>query len=89
MTVVVKCARVDPAVEVFASWVRVIDENAPIENRPKLLAMMARDARDWADSRRQQAMRDLYYVAEQIGCVTLLGATHVKGIITDVFGGAA
>ena len=88
MTVAVKCACVDPTVEVFASWVRVL-ENAPIENRPKLLAMMARDARDWADSRRQQAMQDLYYVAEQIGCVTLLGATHVKGIISDVFGGAA
>lgn len=86
MTVAVKCARVDPAVEAFASWVRVI-ENAPIENRSKLL--MARDARDWADGQRQQTMQDLYYVAEQIGCVTLLGATHVKGIISDVFGGAA
>ena len=85
MTVAAKCARVDPAVEAFASWVRVI-ENAPIE-RPKLL--MARDARDWADGQRQQTMQDLYYVAEQIGCVTLLGATHVKGIISDVFGGAA
>jgi hypothetical protein len=88
MTVAVKCARVDPAVEVFASWVRVI-ENAPIENRPKLLAMMARDARDWADSQHQQAMQDLYYIAEQIGCVTLLGAMHVKGVIVDAFWGAA
>ena len=88
MTAAVKCARVDPAVEVFASWVRVIG-NAPIENRPILLALMARDARDWADSQRQQAMHDLYYVAEQIGCVALLGATHVKGIIIDAFWGAA
>jgi hypothetical protein len=52
MTVAVKCGRVDAAVEVFASWVRVL-EKAPIENRPKLLAMMARDARDWAESQRQ------------------------------------
>jgi tRNA/tmRNA/rRNA uracil-C5-methylase (TrmA/RlmC/RlmD family) len=87
MTVAVKFARVDAAVEVFASWMRVI-EGAPIENRPKLLTLMARDARDWAESQRQQAMQDLYCVAEQIGCVTLLGATHIRGIIADAFGGA-
>jgi hypothetical protein len=72
----------------FASWVRVI-EGAPIENRARLLAMMARDAREWADSQRRQAIRDLYFVAEQIGLVTLLGATHIKAVILNVFGDVA
>ena len=78
----------DPVELAFASWVRVI-EGAPIQNRSSLLAMMARDARDWADSQRRQAMNDLYFVAQQIGLVKLLGATHVKTVILDVFGGAA
>jgi hypothetical protein len=72
----------------FASWVRII-EGAPIQNRSSLLAMMARDAREWADIKRQQAMQDLYAVAEQVGLVTLLGRTHVTTTILEVFGGAA
>lgn len=72
----------------FASWVRIL-EHAPIQNRPSILAMMARDAREWADSQRLQAMRDLYFVAVQTGLVKLLGATHVKATIFETFGGAA
>jgi hypothetical protein len=34
---------IDPVIEVFASWSRVI-AGAPIENRPALFGMMARDA---------------------------------------------
>jgi hypothetical protein len=72
----------------FASWVRIL-EHAPIQNRPSILAMMARDAREWADSKRQQAMQDLYYVAVQVGLVKLLGATHVKATILETFGDVA
>jgi hypothetical protein len=79
----------DDQVEVaFASWVRIL-EHAPIQNRPSLLAMMARDARAWADSQRLQAMRDLYFVAQQVGLVKLLGAPHITATILEVFGGAA
>jgi hypothetical protein len=72
----------------FASWVRILQQ-APIQNRPSILAMMARDAREWADGQRRQAMHDLYFVAVQTGLVKLLGSTHVKAVILDVFGGAA
>ena len=78
----------DPVELAFASWTRIL-ETAPIENRPRLLAMMARDARAWADNQRLQAMRDLYYVAVQLGLVKLLGASHVRAVIIEAFGGAA
>ena len=38
---------IDPAVDVFASWSRVI-AGAPIENKPALFGMMARDAAVYA-----------------------------------------
>jgi hypothetical protein len=78
----------DPVEVAFASWVRIL-EGAPIQNKPSILAMMARDARAWADSQRLQAMRDLYFVAVQTGLVKLLGATHVKATILETFGGVA
>jgi hypothetical protein len=47
---------IDP-VEVFASWSRVIT-GAPIENRPALFRLMAKDAAAWAD-----AIDDVFEVA--------------------------
>ena len=74
----------DPVAEVFASWVRVI-EGAPIENKPKLLAMMSRDARVYSDSVRQQTFDDLWTIAEQLGLVKLIGTTTVQESIAAGF----
>ena len=48
---------IDPAIEVFASWSRVIT-GAPIENRPALFRLMAKDAAAWAG-----AIDDVFEVA--------------------------
>jgi hypothetical protein len=74
----------DPWAEVFASWTRVL-ASAPIENRPKLLAMMSRDARVYADSVRQQTFDDLWTIAEQLGLVRLIGTTSVQEAIAAGF----
>ena len=48
--------KIDP-VEVFASWSRVIT-GAPIENRPALFRLMAKDCAAWSD-----AIGDVFEVA--------------------------
>jgi hypothetical protein len=82
-----RCIELDP-VEVFASWSRVI-AGAPIENRPRLLFMMAREASGWADAIRQQAIDDVFEVAADLGLVDLIGATNVKAAIAAAFDGGA
>jgi hypothetical protein len=74
----------DPWAEVFASWTRVIS-CAPIENKPKLLAMMSRDARVYADGVRRQTFDDLWTIAEQLGLVKLIGTTGVQEAIAAGF----
>jgi hypothetical protein len=77
----------DPwAARVFASWSRVI-EGGPIENKPTLLVMMARDASVYADCLRQQVVDDVWEVAQAVGLVRLLGATTVVAAITAAFDG--
>jgi hypothetical protein len=72
----------------FASWARAI-RRAPIENRPKLLCMMSRDAAAWAAAHRQQAVDDTYQFAVDLGLVQLIGVTAVQNIITNAFAGGA
>jgi hypothetical protein len=72
----------------FASWARVIGR-APIENKPKLLFMMSRDARAWADAHRQQAIDDVWQVAEELGLVRLLGTAHIQNLVAAGFDGGA
>jgi hypothetical protein len=76
----------DPWAEVFASWRRVI-EGAPVENKPKLLAMMAADAALWADAHRQQAVDDVRAVATELGFVTKFGEVTVQDAIATGFAG--
>jgi hypothetical protein len=71
---------------VFASWARAI-RRAPIENRPKLLFMMSRDAAAWAAAHRQQAIDDVWQVADELGLIALLGATSVQAAIAAGFDG--
>jgi hypothetical protein len=74
----------DPVAEIFASWVRVI-EFAPIENKPALFGMMARDAAAWANSLRQQAIDDMWLVAGEVDLVDLIGAASVRVAIAFAF----
>jgi hypothetical protein len=74
----------DPAAFVFASWARVI-EFAPIENKPALFGMMARDAAVYADRIRADTIDGLWVVAQEIGLVKLVGATNVQAIIAVAF----
>ena len=75
---------IDPAIEVFASWSRVI-AGAPIENKLLLFGMMARDAATWADAIRQQAIDDMWWTAGEMGLVKLVGATNVQAAIAAAF----
>jgi hypothetical protein len=68
----------------FTSWARVIQQ-APIENRPRLLFMMSRDAAAWAAACRQQAIDDAYQFAVDLGLVRLLGDATVQNILTAAF----
>jgi hypothetical protein len=72
----------------FASWTRVI-QRAPIENKPKLLFMMSRDARAWSDAHRQRAVDDMWQVADELGLVRLLSTAHVQNLIAAGFDGGA
>jgi hypothetical protein len=75
---------IDPAVEGFASWSRVI-AGAPIENKPALFGMMARDAAAWADAIRQQAIADMRLVASEMGLVDLIGVVAVQDTLMVAF----
>jgi hypothetical protein len=69
----------------FASWARVIGR-APIENKRLLLSWMARDvAAAWASACRQQAIDDMWEVADELGLVAIFGTTDVQAAIAAGF----
>jgi hypothetical protein len=49
---------------------------------------MAHYAADEISERRQQYIDDLWWVAEEVGLVRLLGATDVQNPLSDAFEGA-
>jgi hypothetical protein len=79
---------IDPAIEVFASWSRVI-AGAPIENRLVLFGMMARDAAIYADRIHADTVDGLWMVAQELGLVKLVGASNVQAAIAVAFDGGA
>jgi hypothetical protein len=79
---------IDPAVEVFSSWSRVI-AGPPIENKPALFGMMARDAAVYAHRIRADTVDGLWMVAQELGLVKLIGATNVQAAIAVAFEGGA
>jgi hypothetical protein len=74
----------DPWEFVFESWTRVI-QFAPIENKPRLLFMMARDSAAWAAAIRQQAIEEILKMAADLDLVRLLGAVTVQDVIATAF----
>jgi hypothetical protein len=87
MTAHVKLAairREELDVRIYASLCRVL-EQAPIENKLRVFGLMARTAASEISERRQQYIDDLWSVAEEVGLVSLLGATDVRNELTSAF----
>jgi hypothetical protein len=74
-------------VRIYASLCRVL-EQAPIENKLRVFGLMAHYAADEISERRQQYIDDLWWVAEEVGLVRLLGVTDVQNALSDAFEGA-
>jgi hypothetical protein len=75
-------------VAMYASLTRVI-EGAPVENKLAVFGLMARTAAADTAVYRQQMIDDLWFVADDLGLVTLVGATTVQATIAAAFDGGA
>jgi len=75
-------------VAMYASLSRVI-EVAPIENKMRVFGLMAQTAAADAAAYRQQMIEDLWYVAGDVGLVTMLGTTSVQATLARAFDGVA
>src|SRR5262249_24942483 len=74
----------DPIADIFASWFRALTAARP-ENKLKIFIEMAGDAAAWAAAERQQAIDDMWTVAEAVGLVRLLGVPTVQAALHDAF----
>jgi hypothetical protein len=84
-----KIAIAEPTLEdvnaaTHASLCRCI-ENAPVENKLKLFHLMSRTAADELKQRKQQVVDDLWFVANVVGLVDLLGVTSVQHAMSLAF----
>jgi hypothetical protein len=75
-------------VAMYASLCRVI-EGAPVENKLAVFGLMARTAAADTAVYRQQMIDDLWFVADDLGLVTLVGATSVQAALAAAFDGGA
>jgi hypothetical protein len=75
-------------VAMYASLCRII-EVAPIENKMRVFGLMAQTAAADAAAYRQQMIEDLWYVAGDVGLVTMLGTTSVQATLARAFDGVA
>jgi hypothetical protein len=75
-------------VAMYASLTCVI-EGAPVENKLAVFGLMARTAAADTAVYRQQMIDDLWFVADDLGLVTLVGATNVQAAIAAAFDGGA
>jgi hypothetical protein len=75
-------------VATYASLSRII-ESAPVENKMRVFGLMAKTAAADAAAYRQQMIEDLWYVAGDVGLVTMLGTTSVQATLARAFDGVA
>jgi hypothetical protein len=75
-------------VALYASLCRVL-EQAPIENKLRVFRLMADTAAGEISERRQQYIDDLWWVAGQVGLVSLLGPTDVQNTLASAFDGGS
>jgi hypothetical protein len=68
----------------YASLCRVI-EGVPAQNRLPLFGVMAKTAAADTSAFRQQAIDDLWVVAEDLGLVALVGVTSVQDVLAAAF----
>ena len=78
----------DPAVDIFASWSRALT-GSRVENKLVIFGEMARDAASYVAAQRQQAVDDLWYVAEDIGLIAVTGTAAVQNTLAIAFAGPA
>jgi hypothetical protein len=69
---------------IHASLMRVL-EQAPIENRLAVFGLMAKSAAKEVAARKQQVVDDLWFVANAVGLVDLLGVTSVQHSMSLAF----
>jgi hypothetical protein len=72
----------------YASLSRVI-EGAPVENKMRVFAMIARTTAADTAAYRQQMIDDLWYVAEDIGLIAMTGTAAVQNTLVVAFAGSA
>jgi hypothetical protein len=75
-------------VRMFASLLRAL-ELAPAENKLKIFHFMCRTAADEIAIRRQQAIDDLWAIAQDTGLVATFGNAMVQDALSGGFGGDA
>jgi hypothetical protein len=75
-------------VAMYASLSRVI-EGAPVENKMRVFAMIARTTAADTAAYRQQMIDDLWYVAEDIGLIAMTGTAAVQNTLVVAFAGSA
>jgi hypothetical protein len=75
-------------IAIYASLTRVI-EGAPVENKLAVFGLMARTAAADAAVYRQQMIDGLWFVADDLGLVTLVGTTTVQAALAAAFDGGA
>ena len=74
------------AIAVAASICRAL-EQAPLERKLPIFTLLVRSAADEIAARRQQSVDGLWWVAEQVGLVKLLGTTAVQEALNIGFDG--
>jgi hypothetical protein len=74
----------DDETATFASLIRVL-ECGPIENKVAVFGLICRTAAAGADARRQQYIDDCWWLAEQLGLVTLVGTVTVQDVLSTAF----
>jgi hypothetical protein len=77
-----ECA--DPEAAIYASLSRVLI-SAPIENRLAVYGLMAKMAVADIAAIRQQFIDDLWFVADDVGLVALIGTTSVQAALAIAF----
>jgi hypothetical protein len=71
---------------IYASLFRVL-ERAPIEKRLQIFRLAVRFAAEQMAARRQQAIDDLWSIAENAGLIDLHGVPYVQDAFVIGFGG--
>jgi hypothetical protein len=79
----------DQAHVAMCASLRRVTESAPVQNKLTVFRMMARETAAHSAAHRQQMIDDLWFVAEGLGLVALVGITSVQEVLATAFAGSA